>query len=188
MISRASEYAIRSLTYLSMQQPGTYHLARDMAQRLGIPAPFLAKILQPLVARGLVESQRGRSGGFRLAQESAEITLFQVVDAQEHLGKVRQCMLGQAECSDERACPLHHYWKRTSDEYLAVLASTTLRDLTHFTDQRGECGYPIPLELQLAASKGAHVAKSDGAPKSGAGGKPNAGGSAGGAGKAISKL
>src|SRR5262245_42777162 len=107
MISRASEYAIRSLTYLAMQEREAFHLARDMAERLEIPAPFLAKILQPLVARGLVRSQRGRSGGFRLARDPAEITLFQIVDAQENLGKIRQCMLGQAECSDERACPLH---------------------------------------------------------------------------------
>lgn len=145
MISRASEYAIRSLTYLALQEKGTFHLARDMAERLGIPAPFLAKILQPLVARGLVESQRGRSGGFRLALEPSEITLFQIVDAQEHLGKVRQCMLGQAECTDERACPLHHYWKRTSDEYLAILASTTLRDLTHFTEIKPDSAYPLPM-------------------------------------------
>jgi Rrf2 family protein len=145
MISRASEYAIRALAFLALQDRESFHLARDMAARLGIPAPFLAKILQPLVVRGLVRSQRGRSGGFRLARDPAEITLFQIVDAQENLGKVRQCMLGQAECNDERACPLHHYWTRASDEYLAILDSTTLRDLARFTEQRRDCGYPIPL-------------------------------------------
>ncbi|MBM3975933.1 MAG: Rrf2 family transcriptional regulator [Planctomycetes bacterium] len=153
MISRASVYAVRSLTFLALQPRGTYHLARDMAERLGIPAPFLAKILQPLVSRGLVDSQRGRSGGFRLALDPAEITLFQIVDAQEHLGKVRQCMLGQAECTDERACPLHTYWKRTSDEYMAILASTSLRDLSHFTEVSEGCGYPIPLALIESARK-----------------------------------
>lgn len=151
MISRASEYAIRSLTFLAMQERDSFYLARDMAERLEIPAPFLAKILQPLVSRGLVRSQRGRSGGFRLARDPAEITLFQIVDAQENLGKIRQCMLGQAECSDERACPLHHYWTRASDEYLAILDSTTLRDLTRFNEQRRESGYPIPLGKSVLA-------------------------------------
>ena len=80
------------------------------------------------------------------------MTLFQIVDAQEHLGRVRQCMLGQAECTDERACPLHHYWKRTSDEYLAVLASTTLRDLTQFCDERPDGGYPCPQPGEVQAS------------------------------------
>ena len=144
IISRASEYAIRALTYLAQQQSGEYHLARAMAGELGIPAPFLAKILQPLVARGLIHSQRGRSGGFRLAKTSKEVFLYQIVDAQEHLGRVRECMLGQAECTDERACPLHHYWKRTSEEYLAVLASTTLQDLTEFCEVRPDGMYPCP--------------------------------------------
>lgn len=148
MISRASEYAIRALTFLAQQeQDSGFYLARDMAENLGVPAPFLAKILQPLVTRGLIKSQRGRSGGFRLADNKrpSDISLYDIVDAEEHLGKVRECLLGQSECSDERACPLHHYWKRTSDEYLALLASTTLRDLTHFCEIKPESGYPCPL-------------------------------------------
>jgi Rrf2 family protein len=144
MISRASEYAIRALTYLASQPPGSFHLARDMGERLGIPAPFLAKILQPLVARGLVHSQRGRSGGFRLAKEPGQVSLYEVVDAEEHLGRLRQCMLGQAECSDERACPLHDYWTNTCDQFLGTLASTSLEDLARFGESRPECHYPLP--------------------------------------------
>lgn len=144
VISRASEYAIRALTYLASQPVGSFHLARDMGERLSIPAPFLAKILQPLVARGLVHSQRGRSGGFRLAKEPAQVSLFEVVDAEEHLGRLRQCMLGQAECSDERACPLHEYWTSTCDQFLGTLASTSLQDLAQFGESRPDCHYPLP--------------------------------------------
>ena len=144
MISRASEYAIRALTYLASQPPGSFHLARDMGERLGIPAPFLAKILQPLVARGLVHSQRGRSGGFRLAKEPSEINLHEIVDAEEHLGRLGQCMLGQAECSSERACPLHDYWSATADQYLGVLSTTTIDTLVRFGSERPDCHYPLP--------------------------------------------
>lgn len=144
MISRASEYAIRALTFLAMQEADSFHLARDLGERLGIPAPFLAKILQPLVARGVVHSQRGRSGGFRLARDPAAITLYEVVDAQEHLGRVRTCLLGQAECSDERACPLHEYWKGTCDHYLGVLVETTLAHLARFAADSPDSHYPMP--------------------------------------------
>lgn len=147
MISRASEYAIRALTFLASQPSGSFHLARDMGERLEIPAPFLAKILQPLVSRGLVHSQRGRSGGFRLAKEPREIRIYEVVDAEEHLGRLRQCMLGQAECSDERACPMHDYWKSTCDHFLGVLASTSLQDLVQFSESRPDCNYPLPATL-----------------------------------------
>ena len=73
LIPKAGEYAIRALTFMAQQPSGEYQLVRDMAAKLGIPAPFLAKILQPLVGGGFVFSQRGRSGGFRLSKEPHEI-------------------------------------------------------------------------------------------------------------------
>jgi Rrf2 family protein len=143
-ISRSSEYAIRAMTYLARQPAGRYSLARDMAERLGIPAPFLGKVLQPMVARELLESQRGRNGGFRLARPAREIALYQIVDAQEHLGRARQCFLGQAECTDERACPLHDFWKAASNAFVSRLAETTLADLLAFCEAKPQSGYPEP--------------------------------------------
>ncbi|MEQ1895080.1 MAG: Rrf2 family transcriptional regulator [Planctomycetota bacterium] len=144
-ISRSSEYAIRALTYLAQNREG-FRLAKDMADALGIPAPFLGKVLQPLVARGILHSQRGRNGGFKLALPPEEISLFHVVDSQEHLGQARQCFLGQAECTDERACPLHDYWKHASSAFTARMANTTLSDLLRFCADRPHSGYPLPLE------------------------------------------
>ena len=60
-------------------------------------------------------------------------------------------MLGQAECTDERACPLHHYWKPASERYLATLQGTTLADLKHFCEHRPDCGYPMPHEQPAPA-------------------------------------
>ena len=148
MISRASEYAIRALTYLAQNEGEEgYFLARDMAEKLGVPAPFLSKILQPLVASGMILSQRGRKGGFRLAagRSRESITLFEVVDSQEHLNKVRKCFLGQAECTDERACPMHVYWQSTSTDYIDVLRRTTLADMFDFCATSVESNYPFPL-------------------------------------------
>lgn len=146
-ISRSSEYAIRALTYLAQQKAcEEFCLVRDMSRSLGIPAPFLGKVLQPLVARGVLLSQRGRNGGFRLARPPEQISLFQVVDSQEHISRSRQCFLGQVECTDERACPLHDFWKTASNNFLTRLASTTLLDLLRFCQERPEGGYPLPLE------------------------------------------
>lgn len=144
-ISRSSEYAIRALTYLAQNRAG-FRLAKDMAEALGIPAPFLGKVLQPLVVRGILQSQRGRNGGFRLALAPEQVSLFHVVDSQEHLGQARQCFLGQAECTDERACPLHDYWKNASSAFTARMANTTLADLLRFCHDRPHSGYPLPLE------------------------------------------
>jgi Rrf2 family iron-sulfur cluster assembly transcriptional regulator len=149
-ISRSSEYAIRALTFLALQgDQDRFFLARDMAQELSIPAPFLGKVLQPLVSRGLLISQRGRRGGFKLAQEPKAITLFHIVDAEDHLGKPRVCFLGQAECNDDRACPMHDYWKVKYDNFLLQLNSTSLLDLTAFCAKSPDGGYPAQIPPAL---------------------------------------
>lgn len=152
VLSRSSEYAIRALTFLAQQEGEGFHLARDMARQLGIPAPFLGKVLQPLVARGILFSQRGRSGGFRLAQPPSKVTLLQIVDTQESLGKARQCILGQAVCTDEFACPLHAEWRSMADSFLARLNNTTLRGVVEFCIANPNCKYPVPALLHLTGT------------------------------------
>ena len=144
-ISRSTEYAIRALTYLAQnQESGQYHLAREMAETLGMPAPFLGKILQPLVTRGLLESQRGRHGGFRLCLPPAEVTLLQIASSQEDLNSTLQCFLGQSECSDERACPMHDYWKVAAANFEDQMQTTTLADLRRVVEERPDSSYPCP--------------------------------------------
>jgi Rrf2 family protein len=144
MISRSSEYAIRALTFLALQDKPRFHLARDMAVLLGIPAPFLGKVLQPLVARNILTSQRGRSGGFKLARSAREITLLQIVETQENLEHLQLCILGQIDCSDERPCPLHTYWKAASQGMLHMLADTTLEHLAEHSRTHPKSSYPFP--------------------------------------------
>lgn len=152
MLSRSSEYAIRALTHLASLNDGRHHLSRDLAEELGLPAPFLGKVLQPLVTRGVLHSQRGRSGGFRLAKPAASVTLIEIVDAQETLGPAETCLLGQRDCSDAAACPLHEYWKKASIAFHDRLRRTTLADLVKHAEAHPECSYPLPNGRQPAAS------------------------------------
>jgi Rrf2 family iron-sulfur cluster assembly transcriptional regulator len=147
-ISRSTEYAIRALTYLAQQQAdGRYHLARTMAEKLGIPAPFLGKILLGGVTREILESQRGRNGGFRLCIPPEQVTLFMISESQETNTGGRSCLLGQAECSDERACPMHEYWKVAAANFEVQMGSTTLTDLMRFCEEKPQSGYPCGTPL-----------------------------------------
>jgi len=140
--SQASDYAIRALTHLAGQEPGTFVLSRQISGELGLPGAFLTKVLQPLVVRGILESQRGRGGGFRLARPAGEILLLEIVDALDPVASRRECLLGQAECSDDRACPLHGYWQASRQAFLEEFERTTLADLVGFCRARPESGYP----------------------------------------------
>ena len=151
-LTRSSEYAIRALTHLARQPNGGFCLVREMAEELGIPAPFLGKCLQPLVARGLLESQRGRRGGFRLVRPAEEVLLFQIVDAHERLDRPRPCVLGQNRCDDEHACPMHDFWKRGADAFDARLRTTSLADLVGFCEENPGCEFPAALPIDEPAA------------------------------------
>ncbi len=155
VISRSSEYAIRALTFLAMEGDGRHHLARDMAERLGIPAPFLGKVLQPLVTSGLLHSQRGRSGGFKLAKAAKDVRLVDIVNTQETLHPADTCLLGQSECRDEGACPLHAYWTNTARAFHARLRETNLQELIEFRATHPGCAYPDQALDRVARARGA---------------------------------
>ncbi|MEX0777556.1 MAG: Rrf2 family transcriptional regulator [Phycisphaeraceae bacterium] len=63
------------------QTPPTHFTAQQIAQGTGIPAGYLAKVLQALVKTGLVCSRRGLHGGFHLAQAPAQFSVLDVVQA-----------------------------------------------------------------------------------------------------------
>lgn len=152
MISRSSEYAIRALTYMAQQEAGAFHLAQEMARELSIPPAFLGKVLQPLVARGILASQRGRGGGFRLEKPAEAVYLAEIIATQEDLERSRRCVLGQDECSNEHACPLHEEWRARTDSFLERLACTSLADLLHYQRVHPECRYPLPSAVQMVGS------------------------------------
>jgi Rrf2 family iron-sulfur cluster assembly transcriptional regulator len=142
-LTRSAEYAIRAMTYMARaQDPAEFVLVRDMSRSIGVPAPFLGKCLQHLVASGLLKSQRGRNGGFRLTRAPTSISLYEIIDAEEELQRTQRCLLGQAECSDERACPMHTFWKGASEDFIERLDRTTLADVVAFCAQNPKSEYP----------------------------------------------
>lgn len=131
MLSSSSQYAIRALAHLAQrqEQPSEWVLARSIASELGIPASFLAKVLQTLTSHAVLESQRGRRGGFRLRRDPERLSLFEVVELFDRLGQGRLCVLGQKVCDDDSACPLHHTWKHSVNAFIHRLRTTSLADV-----------------------------------------------------------
>lgn len=132
MFSQTSEYAIRALSMLARYPREQFVLVGTLASGAELPHHYLSKILQNLVRLQILESRKGSRGGFRLARDPDQITLFEIVNAIENLGQSRRCLLGQAECSDERACPLHEFWTRLTRDYMQTLRTTSLCDLVRF--------------------------------------------------------
>jgi len=111
ILSRTSQYATQALIYLATQPPGEPILNRAIAEHLGVPPPYLAKIMQNLCKGDMVSSFRGRLGGFCLREGAEKTTIMQILALIEGAGFIDDCVLGLKVCSDETACPMHSRWK-----------------------------------------------------------------------------
>lgn len=124
-LSQTTGYAIEVLAHLN-PPGGEPLLLREVARRAKVPGAYLAKRMPDLVAAGLVSSRRGQRGGLVLARPASEITLLQISEAVEARRWLDGCLLGLSTCSDERACPVHAFWKPTRAKIEKTLRTTTL--------------------------------------------------------------
>jgi Rrf2 family protein len=114
---------------LGRLRDGEFAGAASVAREIGAPQNYLGKLLQTLARYGLVESQKGIGGGFRLAKNAKHVTLFDIVDPFEQLSRWHGCILGRKECSDSDPCAVHEKWKAARNAYLRLLQTTTVADL-----------------------------------------------------------
>ena len=128
-MTRTGLHAVRALVVLSRLPRGANAGAGQIAREIGAPRNYLGKLLQVLTHHGLVESQKGLGGGFRLAREPRRISLFDVVEPIEHVSRWSGCILGHAECSEEQSCAIHDQWGKVRNAYLKLLNRTTIADL-----------------------------------------------------------
>jgi Rrf2 family protein len=126
LLSRTSEYALQALIYLAAQPEGRPVLNREVAKYLGVPAPYLAKILKDCVKHGLVASQKGRGGGFAIKPAALAVPIRTVVELTEGRDAFEGCLLGLKVCSDATACPVHHTWSPLKASLLSLLGRHTI--------------------------------------------------------------
>jgi Rrf2 family protein len=129
VLSRTSQYAVQALIYIATQPAGLPVLNRDIADRLNVPAAYLAKILQNLCKHGLLDSFRGRLGGFCLREGMQASSLMQVLVLTEGPDFTKNCILGLKECSDATACPMHFKWSPVKKKIINLLNNMNLEEL-----------------------------------------------------------
>src|SRR5262249_57708303 len=110
--------AVGAMVALGRMAEGAYAGAASIARAIGAPQNYLGKLLKALAEEGLVESQKGLGGGFRLARDPRTISLLDVVEPIEHVTRWSGCILGRPECSEADPCAIHDRWKSGRDAYL----------------------------------------------------------------------
>lgn len=128
-LTRQSTYAIRTLIYCAVNQPGLSRVA-DIARAHGMSELFLFKLIKPLVESGLLETVRGRHGGIRLGRPASEITLLDTIKLTEESFALAECFEGSdTTCPLVDNCDLNAALREALGAFFDVLESHTIADL-----------------------------------------------------------
>ncbi|RJO70437.1 MAG: Rrf2 family transcriptional regulator [Myxococcales bacterium] len=102
--------------------------AREVARKINLPSPFVAKILTILSQHGMVLGSPGPNGGYYLARPPRKITLLEIVACFERTDPPQRCLFGPGKCEQKSACALHHKVKSLYDHRTELLKGTTLAE------------------------------------------------------------
>lgn len=129
MLSQTAEYALRAVLEIAAEGGGQPVGAGKLAATLGIPQNYLSKTLHQLARSGVLESSRGKFGGFQLARPASRISLLEIVAPFDELTGDRACLMGRAVCSDQNACAAHSRWRVVAEQTAAFFRETMVADL-----------------------------------------------------------
>ena len=134
MLTQRSRYALRAMLFLAEAQPGAAPVPMGrIADAANVPRKFLELILADLREAGLLTSQRGKLGGYRLARPNHLISLGDVIRTIEGPLALVPCVSRTAyrrceDCRDEAACAIRRAMARVRDETARILDGTSLAD------------------------------------------------------------
>lgn len=131
MLSKKSKYGLKALLVLAQEANRGPVLISELAARDGIPKKFLEAILLELKRHGVVQSRKGKGGGYFLRRKPADITFGEVIRVLEGPLAAVPCVsqmayMTCAECVDEPTCGVRLAMKEVRDATARILDNTTL--------------------------------------------------------------
>jgi len=129
-LTRAGEYAVRCVLYLSLSEKGTLAKRKDIARTMEIPEPFLGKIAQQLAREGIIDIVQGAGGGYRLVIPPETLTLLDVVEAVIGEIVLNDCVANPDGCYRSPSCTVHLVWKKAREQLRETLGQACFADLT----------------------------------------------------------
>jgi Rrf2 family protein len=132
MLTKKSKYALQALLYLAKNEDHLIQIS-ELSQKENIPQKFLENILLELRNHGLLNSKRGKDGGYKLGKDASEITFGQIIRILDGPLAPIACVSQIAyqkcdECVDEKTCNIRRVMKKVRDETASILDGTSLKD------------------------------------------------------------
>ena len=141
MLSNKAQYAFRALTYLVDKYDQGPVLISDIAKKKKIPLKFLENILLELKKAGILESKKGKGGGYYIRQHPSKTSVAAVVRIVNGPISMLPCVslyfYQRCKNCDEKNCGLHDVMAKVRDATLNILEHRTLEDLASGKESLG---------------------------------------------------
>lgn len=141
-LSKLTDYATVLMTRLA-QAPDELHSAQSLASRTRVELPTVSKVLKQLARAGLVVSQRGAQGGYRLARPADDISVAEIIAALEGPLGMTECSIHAGLCAQESVCSVRRNWRKISRAIVGALDEVSLADMAEPMEQD-----PLTLRVQ----------------------------------------
>jgi Rrf2 family protein len=150
MLSQKAKYALRALLMLAESQQDDMIMIGDIAERENVPRKFLEAILLELRKSGLLDSRRGKSGGYRLAKPASEISFGEVIRIVDgplaplpcaSRTSFRPCM----DCTNVEDCSVRWLMLRVRDATSEILDNCSLADA--LKQRRANGALPVQYDI-----------------------------------------
>lgn len=138
-IGKMTDYGVVLLSYFARWEASRVFNAKELSKQSKLPLPSVSKILKALSRGGILESQRGASGGYRLTRSAKEISIAEIISLLEGPVSLTECSVSEAcACALEISCPSRNGWRKMNRAVIQALEGITLSDMTCNVDESNE--------------------------------------------------
>lgn len=127
-ITTRGRFAVTAMADIAMHRGTDPVTLGEISARQKISVSYLEQLFGKMRRRGLVESVHGPGGGYRLARETAQIAVADIILAVDEPIDATQCG-GKENCRDDQKCITHDLWAKLNEHVLNYLAAMTLKQL-----------------------------------------------------------
>mgnify|MGYP000144329939 CR=1 FL=1 len=128
-LNTKGRYAVMAMADLAKYGNGSAVPLSAVAERQQLSLAYLEQIFQRLRKSGLVESARGRTGGYVLSRPAAEIRVADIMAAVQEETRMTRCLDGGSGCMGEERCLTHGLWHALGGHIAAFLTNVTLQEV-----------------------------------------------------------
>ncbi len=150
-LNTKGRYAVMAMADLASQHDDVAVPLSQIAERQHLPMAYLEQLFVPLRRAGLVESARGRSGGYRLARPATDISVSAIMAAVEEETRFTRCADDDPRCSLATPCLTHGLWQGLGDVTSKFFDSISLEDVIAGTP--AAAGSPFPPAVRATSQR-----------------------------------